>query len=190
MGEGGGACRCCWERLAYLARLSCSPSISSKAADLDLYSTTLRHARAVRFPPLSERCPTSQVGASCTSERRCSTRSFDKDRTLRSSDMRLILISVTCACVAPAHPARQQALQRAHVARPRVGGLPSMSVDPSFWQAKQSQARYEIEKKSALLDELMEREQVLIDQLFAHRGSSEIATVVAKLQEQTATPMT
>ena len=31
-----------------------------------------------------------------------------------------------------------------------------MSVDPSFWQAKQSQARYEIEKKSALLDELMD----------------------------------
>jgi len=54
VGEGGGACRCCWERLAYLARLSCSPSISSKAADLDLYSTVWR---AVRFSPLSERVP-------------------------------------------------------------------------------------------------------------------------------------
>ena len=50
-----------------------------------------------------------------------------------------------------------------------------MSVDPSFWQAKQSQARYEIEKKSALLDELMEREQVLIDQLFAAKPVSVLA---------------
>ena len=50
-----------------------------------------------------------------------------------------------------------------------------MSVDPSFWQAKQSQARYEIEKKSALLDELMEREQVLIDQLFAAKPVSGLA---------------
>ena len=50
-----------------------------------------------------------------------------------------------------------------------------MSVDPSFWQAKQSQARYEIEKKSALLDELMEREQVLIDQLLAAKPVSVLA---------------
>ena len=50
-----------------------------------------------------------------------------------------------------------------------------MSVDPSFWQSKQAQARYQIEKKSAMLDELMEREQVLIDQLFAAKPGSVLA---------------
>ena len=76
----------------------------------------------------------------------------------------LMLISMTCAC----------ALQRAYVIQPR-GGLPSMSVDPSFWQAKQARARYQMEKESSLLNELMEREQILMDQLFAAQQGGEVA---------------
>ena len=80
----------------------------------------------------------------------------------------LMLISMTCAC----------ALQRAYVIQPR-GGLPSMSVDPSFWQAKQARARYQMEKESSLLNELMEREQILMDQLFAAQQGGVVAVSTA-----------
>ena len=80
----------------------------------------------------------------------------------------LMLISMTCAC----------ALQRAYVVQPR-GGLPSMSVDPSFWQAKQARARYQMEKETSLLDELMEREQILMEQLFTAQQGGVVAAATA-----------
>ena len=75
-----------------------------------------------------------------------------------------VLISMASAC----------ALQRAYVVPPR-GGHPSMSVDPSFWQAKQERARHQMEKESLRLDELMEREQILVDQLFAAQQGGAVA---------------
>ena len=80
----------------------------------------------------------------------------------------LMLISMTCAC----------ALQRAYVVQPR-GGLPSMSVDPSFWQAKQARARYQMEKETSLLDELMERGQILMEQLFTAQQGGVVAAATA-----------
>ena len=80
----------------------------------------------------------------------------------------LMLVSVTCVC----------ALQHAYVVQPR-GGIPSMSVDPSFWQAKQARARYQMEKESSLLDELMEREQILMDQLLSAQQGGAVAVLPA-----------
>ena len=80
----------------------------------------------------------------------------------------LMLVSVTCVC----------ALQHAYVVQPR-GGVPSMSVDPSFWQAKQARARYQMEKESSLLDELMEREQILMDQLLSAQQGGAVAVLPA-----------
>jgi len=81
----------------------------------------------------------------------------------------LMLLSAACAFTLQ---------RRAYVMQPR-SGLPSMSVDPSFWQAKQARARYTMEKKSSLLDELMEREQILIDQLLMAQQGVEAVPVAA-----------
>ena len=51
-----------------------------------------------------------------------------------------------------------------------------MSIDPcGFWQAKKARARHQMEKEVLRLDELMEREQMLVDQLFATQQGGAVA---------------
>ena len=55
-----------------------------------------------------------------------------------------------------------------------------MSIDPSgFWQAKKARARHQMEKEILRLDELMEREQMLVDQLFAPQQGCAVAVSTA-----------
>ena len=55
-----------------------------------------------------------------------------------------------------------------------------MSIDPSgFWQAKKARARHQMEKEILRLDELMEREQMLVDQLFVPQQGCAVAVSTA-----------
>ena len=94
---------------------------------------------------------------------------FGTDGPLFDMPRLLLLVSMTCAC----------ALQRSYVVQPR-GGLPSMSIDPcGFWQAKKARARHQMEKEILRLNEMMEREQMLVDQLFAPQQGCAVAVSTA-----------
>ena len=56
-----------------------------------------------------------------------------------------------------------------------------MSIDPcGFWQAKKARARHQVEKEILRLNEMMEREQMLMDQLFAPQQGCAVAVSTAR----------